>query len=519
MTITASSWAAGVATRANNTQFANAIEILERKHLLIGAYDPAKTAVVDNVPVQIRSAADAEDQFGAGSQLHRMALAANKGHFFDVETWALPCPDDVAAAAATGTLTLGGPATAAGTLALYIGNDRIPIAVAKAATATAIGDLIDAYVLAHTELPVTSNNVAGVVTFTAKTKGTHGNGIAITLNWGVGEALPAGVTAVVVDMAAGATDPDIDDALAGLGDGDLANLEHFTDVNVGWGLDDTTVIAAISTYNGSGNLFTGLYDPLIARPFRNLWGDTVADAAGLTALEAIADAHRDDRTSGVIAAPGSPVHPVELACQTMAILARLNSTRAEETALNQILTGIIPGATADMWTAAYDSRDEAVQNGISTTLEKGGSLTVQNVLTFYRPVSVPIASNGYRSQRNISIVQNMLNAMRTTFETEKWNGVSIVEDVTKVSNATSRAKARDVSAVMDDLFSLADQFGARAWIYSAAWTKEKLAEGGLVTIRSGANGFDATLPVLLSGEAGIFDGTIEFDTSLAVVLG
>jgi hypothetical protein len=192
-----------------------------------------------------------------------------------------------------------------------------------------------------------------------------------------------------------------------------------------------------------------------------------------------------------------------------------------------VLDGLIPGRYFDaanptepcpMWTVNYDDRDYAVQNGIGTTLAKSGALTIQNLITFYNPVSVPLSSNGYRSMRNISIIQNMLNAIRVNFENAKWDGVTIVVDVAKVGNALDRAKARDIGSVIDDLLALTEGFGNRAWIYSAAWTKERLAAGGLVTIRPGGTGFDCVLPVLFSGEAGIFNTVIEFDTSLAVLL-
>jgi hypothetical protein len=40
----------------------------------------------------------------------------------------------------------------------------------------------------------------------------------------------------------------------------------------------------------------------------------------------------------------------------------------------------------------------------------------------------------------------------------------------------------------------------------------------MVTVRTGGNGFDVSLPVVLSGECGIIDTEIKFDTSLAVFL-
>lgn len=522
MSITPSSWAAGVGVAADNKQFATAVEVLTRKHLLVGSYDPTILTIEDLVPRRLASPAEAT-MYGEGSMLHRMALAANAGSYFGVETWALPVPEDVAAAQATGTVVFGGgPAASAGRMAIWVGGTKVTFDVAVGDVVADIGAAFIAAVNAIPEIPVVATGAA-TVTLTAKTGGTFGNYIDITMGWG-SEQIPTDITVTITecgDVIPGATDPDIDDALAALGTGDSANWQHFTDVNFGWGLDDDDVIDAISTYNGVGNEQVGLYSPMIGRPFRSLYGDTVEKylaVDGLTDLVVITDEHMYDRTSGVIAAPDSPNHPCEIACQTMGIMARLNATRAEQSALNQVLFGVIPGRRIADWTVEYDNRDYAVQHGVGTTMEKSGVLTVQNVLTFYRPATVPIASNGYRSMRNISIVQNMLNAVRVNFETDKWAGCSIVADVAKIGNAVDRAKARDIGAVIDDLLALADGFGNRAWVYDAGWTKDQLAAGGLVTIRAGANGFDCTLPVLLSGEAGIFNTVIEFDTSLAVLL-
>jgi phage tail sheath gpL-like len=523
MTITPNSWAAGIGVAADNKQFAVQVDVLERKHLLIGSYDPSILTIEDNVPVRITSAADAADKFGQGFMLHRMALAAEKGSYFNIETWALPNPESGTAVQATGTVVIGGgPATSAGKLVIYIGGEKVSVNVAVGDVVADIGAALIAAVTADPDLPVTATGAA-TVTLEAKSGGTWGNYIPVTMGWN-GEELPGAITVTITqigDVIAGANDPDIDDALEGLGTGDSANWQHFTDLNVGYGIDDDDVIDAIDTYNGLGNEQTGLYSPLVGRPFRCLYGDVVPKDGvedGLADLVTLADKHRTGRACGVIPAPGSPNAPCEIACQTMGVLARLNAVRAEQSALNVVLSGVIPGLRTDDWTAEYDNRDYAVKNGVGTTMEKGGVVTIQNVLTFYRPASVAIASNGYRSMRNISIVQNMLNAVRVNFEREKWSGCSIVVDVAKVGNVGDREKARDIGSVVDDLLAIVEAFGNRAWIYSAAWTKELLAAGGLVSIRTGANGFDCTLPVLLSGEAGIFNTVIEFDTSLAVLL-
>jgi phage tail sheath gpL-like len=190
--------------------------LLQYQGLMIGQKLAAGSQAADTT-VQITNADQAIPLFGQGSMLHRMAIA----WFASNKETPLKCgvlADDGAAVAATGTLTITGPATAAGTLALYLAGKRVPVAVADADTATDIGDAVEAAVTADADLPFTASNLAGVVTFTAKNKGPQGNDLDIRTNYLPTDELPAGVTAVVVAMSGGATAPDLTALIAALGD-------------------------------------------------------------------------------------------------------------------------------------------------------------------------------------------------------------------------------------------------------------------------------------------------------------
>ena len=208
---------------------------------------------------------------------------------------------------------------------------------------------------------------------------------------------------------------------------------------------------------------------------------------------------------------------MDIAAQAIGHMARINNDRAAQSYIGVLLIDIWPGDTVDRWTSEYDSRDSAVKSGVSPTLVKSSAVVMQNVVTFYRPDSVPVSSNGYRSMRNISILQNIMNNVGVNFSQEKWQGISIVADTARVGNTVDRQKARDVSSVRDDLVALILAFEGRAWIYEAAFSLDKLKEAGAVTIRAGNTGFDNLLSVILSGEGGILDTVTEFDTSIAVL--
>ncbi len=517
MTISPTSLAAIVGVGVENQQFAVTAQVKPQKNVIIGTYDEAvHVEIVPNVPIRVYSAAQVAGLTGYGFMLHRLARAAFKPG--NVETWIIPQLEggsDPDQATADIDFT-GSAAVLAGTIYLYIAGDLVRVPITAAMTADQIGEAVEAAVNADDDLPVTAVNAAGVVTFTSKSGGTWGNYISLDVNLGYGEALPGGVVATLPVsgyLAGGVGVPDIQDALDALGTGDAQNEGDFTNLIHGYGAD-TGTLDAISTYNGIGNTLVGNYKKEVARPFRSLIGDTTPLAAGLTAALAFAALRRTDRTNGKICAPGSPNHPQEIAAQAIGVMAVTNTIRAEEGYIDKALDGIWPGATADRWTNDYDSRDQAVKGGVGTTLVKAGTLYLQNVITFYRPTDVAPESNGYRPMRNISILQSILNTTRLNFEASKWKGITLVADTSKVSNAISREKARDVGSVIDDLCALADAFEANAWIYQAKYTKQHLS----VTLRAGLTGFDITFPVILSGEGGIYNTLVTFDTSIAILL-
>ncbi len=514
MTVTPSSLAAGNLVSVKNEQFAVSAQVIPQKNVIIGTFDEDTYSSVDpNVPVQVFSAEDVGSQFGFGYMLHRLAKKAFIAG--NVETWVIPQyeggsdPDQ-----ATGELDFtASSGNLAGDFAFYAANERVKVTLSAAMSDTAIGAAVETAINNSEDMPVTANNVAGVVTITSKSGGTWGNYITLAFNLLAGEAFPTGVACTVTPMSGGAGVPDIQDALDALGTGDAQNEGFFTNVIHGY-VKDTATLDALSTYNGVGNTFIGNYKKEIARPFRSLIGDTTAGSAGLAASLVLANLRRLDRTNGLIAVPGSYDHPQELAAQMTGIMAVINSTRAEEGYIDKTLDGVSPGEMADRWTNDYDSRDIAVKGGVGTTFVKNGVVTAQNIITFYRPASVNPSSNGYRPMRNISIIQNMLYNYRLNFERDKWKGITLVEDTAQVSNVTSREKARDIDAVLDDLVALADEFAGNAWLFQADYTKKNVS----VTLRSGLTGFDITFPVILSGEGGIFNSEIIFDTSIAILV-
>jgi phage tail sheath gpL-like len=515
MTLQSTSLAAAVAAKVQNKQFQPAANNVPRKILIIGTYDPLKTTLVEDEPLQVFSPEDVGDKCGFGFMLHRLAVATNLGAQ-GLETWIVPQAEISGSAQADGTITVTASSVLAGTLAIYIAGIYVPVVVTESMTDAEIATAIAAAINADTDLPVTASATDEVVTVTSKSTGPWGNFISMRVNINAGDAYPSGVSVEFVDMSGGSGTPDIETALDALGTGDNANENRFTDLVHGYGWV-TAVLDDISTYVGAGNTAVGLWDSLVARPLRSLSGDTVNGSAGLSALVAFTGDRKTDRANGIVSVPGSATHPAEIAAQTMGHMARINNDRAAQHYVDVQLFGVDPGTASNRWTSDYDNRDIAVKAGISPTIVRSGVVYLQNIVTFYRPASVPVTSNGYRSMRNISILQNILYNVIVNFSQEKWQGISIVQNSAKVSSAVDRQKVRDVDAVINELMLLAKAFMGKGWIYDDGFTISKLKETGAVSIRSGTTGFDAVLSIILSGEGGILNTLVEFDTSIAAL--
>ena len=168
------------------------------KCLLVGT---AKGSAPHDIPLVIGSQAQADAAFGEGSELARMFKAYYSNNFAN-EVWGLPMAETTGAAAGTGTITITAAPTEAGTIALYIAGDPIPVNVLTTDTITTIAANIAAAINADTSLPVTAVAAAGVVTLTSTFKSVNANEISVSMNYygsvgsettpiGLGITLPA----------------------------------------------------------------------------------------------------------------------------------------------------------------------------------------------------------------------------------------------------------------------------------------------------------------------------------------
>lgn len=205
-------WAEFDATQASYLQLPQPACLLG--HKLAGG--PA----AENQVTLVSSADVAAALFGAGSMLADMVDVYRRNDPAG-ELWCVAVPEPVGGEKASGTLTVAGTPTGAGTPAVYVGDRRYPVPVGTTSTPTTIAAALVAAVAADPFAQCVATAAAGVVTLTARHGGTIGNGLFVGVNLrGLvgGEYVPAGLTVTVVPFAGGAGDPDISAALAQLAD-------------------------------------------------------------------------------------------------------------------------------------------------------------------------------------------------------------------------------------------------------------------------------------------------------------
>jgi phage tail sheath gpL-like len=190
---------------------------LENFKILVMGQKLSGGSATANTLVKVSAADEGIALFGQGSMLHRMLSKLFKNNKVQ-EVWCMPVADNGAGVTASGTLTVTGPSTAAGTLQLYIGGQNVSVAVASGDSANTIAAAINSAIGALADLPVTSTVLNAVVTVTAKHKGLNGNGIDMRLNYSIDDVTPAGVAVAIVDMSSGATNPVLTTAIANMGE-------------------------------------------------------------------------------------------------------------------------------------------------------------------------------------------------------------------------------------------------------------------------------------------------------------
>jgi phage tail sheath gpL-like len=336
--------------------------------------------------------------------LARMIRAWRTNNDFG-ELWAYPVADAGAGVAAEGSLTFAGPATAAGVISLYIGGTLVSAAVASGDAATAIAASVAAAVTANARLPVTAASDAGVVTLTARNKGTLGNAIDLQVNLNGargGEALPAGVAVVIAAMSGGATDPDLSGLAAALGD------EEFEVIVAPW--TSTTQINAIRDMMDDTTGRWAWSRQIYGHAFAAL----KADVADLLSFGA---ARNDQHVTVVGYEPANPTSPAEMAA---AFAARVFASVAADPARplqTLAMTSVFPTPTGARF--GKSSHQSLLSNGIAAVYyDPGGAVRILRAVTTYQRSAWAITDRSYLDCETLFTLAEVIRRLRSVITTK-----------------------------------------------------------------------------------------------------
>lgn len=364
--------------------------------LIIGQKLAAGVAVADT-PILVSRSDEAKTQFGIGSMLARMHEVYRANDSFG-EVWCLPLSDNGAGVAASGTLTVTGPATAAGTINLWVGAQRVQVAVAASDSANTIAAAIDAAINADTTLPVTSSVATNVVTVTARHKGTLGNAIKLQLNYrgyAGGESTPTGVAVAIVAMSGGTADPTLTTALAAMGD------EEYDFIIMPY--TDSTSLDALETVMDD-NTGRWAYN-------RQIYGHVyTAKADSFANLVTLGGLRNDQHASIAGYETGVPNTPWEYAAAygaRNAVFIAADPARPTQTGE---LVGILPAPAGSRF--IMTERQTLLGSGIATSYVGGGAVRVERAITTYQKNLWDQADPSYLDSETMHTLAYVLRRLR-----------------------------------------------------------------------------------------------------------
>ncbi|MFC3716804.1 phage tail sheath subtilisin-like domain-containing protein [Luteimonas soli] len=466
----------------DNSRALRGLPAVAHKVLVIG--QRLATGNVDaGVPTRILSAAQAEAAFGAGSMLAAM-LAAFKAANGTSDVTAIALDDLGAGAAAAGSVAFTGPATAAGTLNLYIGGVRVQVGVTAAMTAAQLATATAAAINAATHLPVTAEvngSDTSLVDITARHKGESGNGIDLRANYALGELLPAGIGATFVAMSGGTGNPDIATAIAAMADTQYA-----------------TVVVA---YNDATNL-AAIEAELADRwgPMVQLEGHAFAAVSGThAALVTLGDARNSPHLT-LVAAGKSPTPAWIWAAVCGAVdAAEPDPARPRQTLP---LPGLLAPASADRFTR--EERDLLLHDGIATTtVDAGDVVRVERFITTYQESATGEADVSYLDIETVRTLAYLRATLRARIAL-RYPRHKLADDGTLFAPGQAVATPKLIKAEILHLF--------REWEGAGLVEGFEQFKADLIVERNAtdANRIDALIPPNVVNQLRIFAGLIQF---------
>jgi phage tail sheath gpL-like len=436
----------------------------------------------------IGSADDVAKRYGYGSPLHlasrQLFPTGGGGATFPVTIYPLAPPESAAAAA--GAIEVSGAAAAAGSGIVRIGGIEAEFPIAKAATVTEILPAIKTAINTKLEMPVAAGEIDdGELTVTAKWKGETGNEIKIKVSTEL-----EGLTFAVTAMSGGAIDPDVEPALAAIGQ-----------------IWETFILSCFS-WNKTSRLdqyqlfCEGRWGEFEKKPCLVAHGCT-NDYATRTA---VTDLRKYDYANFLIPSTGSDELGFVIAARGLVSDIMTNANSNPPLGYSGKLTGLAAGP--DKAQENYQTRNNAVAKGASTNIKTGSVAELNDIITFYHPDGEAIPSRRYVV--DLVKLMNVVFNVRMILEADEKKGAPLVSDATPTTNP----RAIQPKTVKTELMNLANSLSAAAIIQEPVFTKENLT---VKIDSSNPKRLNVAYPCKLSGNVEVTSADIYFGFYLEAV--
>lgn len=430
---------------------AGGILFLPQRVALVGQGSTASTYATTKL--QVTSAQQVAETYGFGSPLHlaaRQLFPVNGDGVGTIPVTVYPLDDDGSGVASTGDITPSVSPTIAASYLVRVNNiDSESFVISVGDTVADVVTAMTAAINAVLEMPViavdATPGTSTQVDLTSKWKGVSANDIVVEV---IGSTT-AGNSFAITQPTGGLVNPDIDDALAQVGDIWETMMLNCLDIA------DTTTLDKYSTFG------EGRWGALTRKPLIVFTGNT---AITVSAAIAVPDSRKTDRTNAQLVAPGSDDLPFVVAARQLARIVKVANNNPPQDYGRQDATGITPGTDGEQWD--YAQRDQAVKAGSSTIEVKDGIINVSDTITFYHPTGDPIPA--YRFVCDIVKLQNILFNLDLIFATDEWDGAPLIPDNQPTVNRTAKKPKMAVAAVA----SMLDSLGLNAIISDPETAKE-----------------------------------------------
>lgn len=381
--------------------------------LLIGQMIDGGKAVA-GTPVYVSTPAMAKELFGRGSMIARMVEAYRKVDSFG-QLVVIPVADG-SGTAATGKITCTGTAAEAGTISLYIGSDRVQVAVTEKMTAENAAKAIADAIALNKDLPVTAQASTGAVTLTAKNKGTLGNDIilAVNLRGAInGEKDVMGLGVEIEKMSKGATDPDLSVAIDAMGD------EQYDFIGVPY-CEAATLDKLTEKMNDTSGRWS---------PFQMIFGHVYAAKRGdVNTLTTFGKNRNNQHETVVGIEPSLPTHTAEVLAAYVARTSVFISADPARPTQTGVLTGVMASPAGSRF--VQNERQTLLENGIATLTTTVGSVMIERAITTYQKNAFGDADASYLDSETLHTSAYVLRQMKSII-TSKYGRHKLASDGTR----------------------------------------------------------------------------------------